>query len=36
MKLNLKIGKFLKSTNDINLGLQISHSGRKGSAEIPG
>ena len=30
-----KLVSFLKSTNDINLGLQISHSGRKGSAEIP-
>lgn len=30
-----KLISFLKSYNDINYGIQISHSGRKGSSNIP-
>ena len=30
-----KLIKFLKSKNDIKYGIQISHSGRKGSSHIP-
>ena len=30
-----KLIKFLKSKNDIKLGIQISHSGRKGSSYVP-
>jgi 2,4-dienoyl-CoA reductase-like NADH-dependent reductase (Old Yellow Enzyme family) len=31
----LKLRKYLKSISEIPVGIQISHSGRKGSAHVP-